>query len=189
MQLLASTVITIKWTAYSNHQLFLDKMLFVPCLSIFPFISFLFLVHYQWLIIKESVSFNVIKYHKTIRNICPYVSFSINVNPYHQAGTFNNVGSTSMQRRPDVASTLRRRCINVVCLLGITALRELMFWCPAVTVSKFHCTARWQPALFCTETSVMFVDIFALILTLKCIFNNKRTLFLYSVTPLFGQQQ
>ena len=29
-----------------------------------------------------------------------------------------NVGSTSMQRH-DVASTLRRRCINVMCLLGL----------------------------------------------------------------------
>ena len=35
------------------------------------------------------------------------------------AGTWRlyNVGSTSMQRH-DVASTLRRRCINVLCLLG-----------------------------------------------------------------------
>ena len=35
------------------------------------------------------------------------------------AGTWRlyNVGSTSMQRH-DVASTLRRRCINVMCLLG-----------------------------------------------------------------------
>ena len=36
------------------------------------------------------------------------------------AGTWRkyNVGSTSMQRH-DVASTLRRRCINVMCLLGL----------------------------------------------------------------------
>ena len=35
------------------------------------------------------------------------------------AGTWRlyNVGSTSMQRH-DVASTLRRRCIYVICLLG-----------------------------------------------------------------------
>ena len=32
-----------------------------------------------------------------------------------------NVGSTSMQRH-DVASTLRRRCINVMCLLGFLVL-------------------------------------------------------------------
>ena len=37
----------------------------------------------------------------------------------HLAGTWGlyNVGSTSMQRH-DVASTLRRRCINVMCPLG-----------------------------------------------------------------------
>ena len=37
----------------------------------------------------------------------------------HPAGTWRlyNVGSKSMQRH-DVASTLRRRCINVMCLLG-----------------------------------------------------------------------
>ena len=38
---------------------------------------------------------------------------------YNPAGTWRlyNVGSTSMQRH-DVASTLSRRCINVMCLLG-----------------------------------------------------------------------
>ena len=37
----------------------------------------------------------------------------------HPAGTWRlyNVGSTSMQRH-DVASTLRRRCIKVMCPLG-----------------------------------------------------------------------
>ena len=39
--------------------------------------------------------------------------------PYSPASTrrLNNVVSTSMQRH-DVASTLRRRCIDVMCLLG-----------------------------------------------------------------------
>ena len=40
---------------------------------------------------------------------------------YYPAGTWRlyNVGSTSMQRhRHDVASTLRRHCINVICPLG-----------------------------------------------------------------------
>ena len=43
----------------------------------------------------------------------------------YPAGTWHlyNVGSTSMQRH-DVASTLRRRCINVMCLLG-TVLQNM----------------------------------------------------------------
>ena len=42
----------------------------------------------------------------------------------YPAGTWRlcNVGSTSMQRH-DVASTLRRRCIHVMCLLGSLRMR------------------------------------------------------------------
>ena len=67
--------------------------------------------NFQFLVVKFSVYLNrrvyvmEIMQEHTLRNI--------------PAGTgrLYNVGSTSMQRH-DVASTLRRRCINVMCPLG-----------------------------------------------------------------------
>ena len=57
----------------------------------------------------------------------------------YPAGTWclNNVGSTSMQRH-DVASTLRRRCINVVCLLGNASYIRIKT--PPLTVKQHKIT-------------------------------------------------
>ena len=49
-----------------------------------------------------------------------FTELFVTINPYIPADTWRlyNVASTSMQRH-DVASTLRRRCINVMCPLGM----------------------------------------------------------------------
>ena len=65
---------------------------------------------------------------------------------YSQRSHLYNVISTSMQRH-DVASTLRRRCIDVMCLLGLNIL------------TPYHTCPKWILQEFFNETIVLSLDV------------------------------
>ena len=101
----------------SMYQLQLSEPLTASCrLASFLllFFFFFFFFFFNWAFLWPTyTSIDYVWCPPWVKRLRGYIP------PGPPAGTWRlyNVGSTSMQRH-DVASTLRRRCINVMCLLG-----------------------------------------------------------------------